>query len=1159
MEASPEMQKYFEEIERRVKAAYGIANAAKARGLDPDEKVEVPLAKNMAERVEGLISAIAPEIVGKGVVDRIAELEEQYGNQDWRVALKIAEEVASEKFCKFETRQKAIETGIRVGFSYATVGVVSSPLEGFNGLELKKRNDNGKEYFSLMYSGPVRSAGGTGAAISVLIADYVRKKLGYAAYDPTDVEVKRSCIEIEDYHERVTNLQYFPSREEVEFLAKSLPVQIDGDGTSDYEVSNYKDLPRIQSNRIRGGFCLVMAECLALKAKKLRKQLAKWGADMGMEQWEFLKEFLDVQDKMKAKGAKKSEALISPDYTYIKDIVAGRPVLAYPLRNGGFRLRYGRARASGLSSDAINPATMLVLGSFIATGTQLKTERPGKSTTLSVTDCIDGPIIKLKNRCVKRIDNIGDAKKYAKEVEEIIYLGDLLVNYGDFLNRNHKLVPAGFNEEWWVCCLEDFRRKNNLSEKDLVDKTRVEVNDVLKDPMKKVSLGEALKISDFTGIPLHPRWIYYWNSITPDQLLEIFNCLSKAVIEQKKIIITKISDGAKRALELIGVQHDVVSDEYVVIRGDDAEALLANLGSLKQIPEKKETALEMVNSISKVRIKDKCGTFIGARMGRPEKAKMRQLKGSPQVLFPVGNEGGRLRSFQSALEKGHVTAQFPIYYCTKCGKNTIFALCEDCGEKAKRLYYCRGCGKELEEPECKVHGACLPYKTQKIDIRSYYNSILQKSGAKDIKLVKGIRGTSNEEHIPEHPMKGIFRAKHGIYVNKDGTIRYDMTEMVCTHFKPKEVKVSVERLKQLGYIKDCYGNALTNIEQILELKAQDIILPACDSALDEGADNVLYRVACFIDDLLEKHYGLERYYNLKNKKSIVGHLCVAMSPHTAAGIVCRIIGFSETQGFLAHPLLHCIMRRDADGDEAAVMLLMDHLLNFSRRYLPKKRGATQDAPLVLTSKLIPKEVDDMVFDMDTAWKYPLELYEAAEQYKAPWEVDIEIFKKRLDTEGQYEGMGFTHGISDFNKGVRCSAYKYLPSMREKVLGQMDIAKKIRAVDVDDVARLVIERHFIRDIKGNLRKFSMQQFRCVACNEKFRRPPLMGRCSKCNGKIIFTIAEGSVIKYLEPVEELARNYDLSPYLKQSIELTRLRIESVFGKDPEKQEALDKWFG
>ena len=1163
------MQKYFEEIENRVKKAYDIANVAKSKGFDPDDKVKVPLAKNMAERVEGLISAVAPEIIGQGVVKRIVELEEIYGSQDWRIAFIIAEEVASEKFCKFVDKKKAIETGIRIGFSYVTVGVVSSPLEGLTEIQLKKRAD-GKEYFSLMYSGPIRSAGGTGAAVSVLISDYVRKKLGYATYDPTDNEIKRACTELEDYNERVTNLQYFPSKEETTFLAKNLPVQIDGDGTSDREVSNYKDLPRIESNRIRGGFCLVMAECLSLKAKKLWKQLSKWGHEFSLEQWDFMKEFLDIQDKMKAKGVvKKSEEKITPDFTYIKDIVAGRPVFSHPLRNGGFRLRYGRARTSGLSSDAVNPITMYVLNDYLAIGTQFKTERPGKSTVLSVCDQIDGPIVKLKNGNVIYLKSVEEAKKVRKDVKEILYLGDLLINYGDFLNRNHKLIPAGFVEEWWVLYIEKYMEENNLDSKKLSELVGVDVKEILEKPITtEITLNEALNFSKKLNIPLYPKYIYYWNSLKPEEFMRLFEKLKNSTIEEKKIMIPSPYGDIKRSLELIGINHKVIFNEYILIENEDANALVINLGSFKKTPEIKDKVIDMINSISSVIIKDKCGTFIGARMGRPEKAKIRQLKGSPQVLFPVGEEGGRLRSFQSAIDKGYITSLFPLYYCEKCDTDTIYAVCEKCNSRTKKKYYCRKCDKILDKDYCDVlgkygdelkeHGKCYPYKEKKIDINYYYELAMKKSGARDIALVKGIRSTSNDEHIPEHLIKGILRAKNNIYVNKDGTVRYDMTEMSCTHFKPKEARVSVEKLKELGYDKDCYGNELKDENQIVELKSQDVILPACESALDEGADNILFRVGNFIDDLLEKLYELPKYYNFKNKNDVIGQLCVAMSPHTAAGIVSRIVGFSKTQGFLAHPLLHCIMRRDCDGDEAAVMLLMDHLLNFSQKFLPNRRGSTQDAPLVLTGKLIPKEVDDMVFDMDTVWKYPLELYESAEEYKYAFDVPLEIFKDRLDKENQYEGLGFTHDTSDFNKGITCSAYKLLPSMREKVLGQMDIAEKTRAVDKDDVARLVIERHFMRDIKGNLRKFSMQQFRCVKCNEKFRRPPLKGRCTQCDGKILFTISEGSVVKYLEPAENLISCFELSPYLQQTIELTRMRIESVFGKDPEKQEALDKWF-
>ena len=132
-------------------------------------------------------------------------------------------------------------------------------------------------------------------------------------------------------------------------------------------------------------------------------------------------------------------------------------------------------------------------------------------------------------------------------------------------------------------------------------------------------------------------------------------------------------------------------------------------------------------------------------------------------------------------------------------------------------------------------------------------------------------------------------------------------------------------------------------------------------------------------------------------------------------------------------------------------------------------------------------------------------------------------------------------------------------MEEKLAGQMDIAQKVRAVNMDDVAKLVIQKHFIKDLKGNLKKFSMQQFRCVKCNEKYRRPPLAGKCSACGGKLIFTITEGSVIKYLGPSLMLAEKYDFSPYLKQTLNIIKADVEHVFGKDKEKQVGLGSFIG
>src|SRR3990167_9085957 len=1146
------MKKYFECLDENMLKCHDIARKARSLGYDYDEEVSIPFAKNLVERVEGLVSVVAPQVKNSGIRERIYELECKYSMQDWRVAMVIALEVAQEKFCRFKSRIEAIEIGVRVGFAYVTVGVVSSPLEGFVRLELKKRRD-GKEYFCAYFSGPIRSAGGTGASVAVLIIDYIRKFMGYDVYDPDDLEIRRVFSEIEHYHTRITNLQYFPSEKEISFLAVHLPIQIDGDPSEVLEVPNYKDLPRIGSNRLRNGFCLVFAECLSSKAKNIYGRMSKWMLEMGMEHWIFLKEFLDIQREERARlvGKKvdedKVDFNIAPDFTYIKDVVAGRPVLGYPLRKGGWRLRYGRARTSGFSGTAVHPASMVVLDGFIAIGTQLKVERPGKGTTLSTCDIIEGPIVKLKSGEVRFLDTYEMALEYKDSVDEILFLGDILINYGDFLDRAHVLLPPGYCEEWWI---------KELEEK-LVDKGLI-----FKFKNCKISFDDAFFISNEYNIPLHPRFTFHWKDVTGGDVFEVLTWINSSVIKEDRIILD-FNLKNKRIFELIGLPHKCVMNEHVVVEDDWSKALRVSLGCYNKdlvmlnIGDEKD-GLEYVNKLSEVRLRDKSGIFVGTRMGRPEKAKMRKMTGSPYCLFHVGSEGGRLRSFQSCLNNGNIRAQFPLFFCEKCGKNTIYSRCHRCDSLARKRWRCDLCG--FLDIKCEKAGhKCNSFDIFNLDIREYYDVALRRLGiGSGPNLVKGVRGTSNKEHIPENLIKGILRAKYNLYVNKDGTIRYDMTEMALTHFKPLEVGVSVDRLKELGYDMDIYGNNLIRDDQILELMCQDIVMPACFDSLEEGSDGLFFRIGNFLDDLLEKFYGLPRFYNFRDKDDVVGSLVLAMSPHTSAGIVARIIGFSKTQGMLAHPLLHSIMRRDVDGDEAGVMLLLDALLNFSRKLLGEHKGATQDEPLVLTSTLIPTEVDDMVFHMDTVWDYPLDFYKCCDEYKYASDIRLETVNDRLNKPEQYLGYGFTHDTNNFNIGVLCSRYKTIPSMMEKVNGQMNIAKKLRAVDQDDVARLVIERHFMRDIKGNLRKFSMQEFRCVVCNEKYRRPLLKGVC-KCGGKLLFTISEGSVIKYLEPSIRLRNEYKLPHYLCQTLDLTQQMIDMFFGKEKEKQEGLGKFFG
>jgi DNA polymerase II large subunit len=244
------------------------------------------------------------------------------------------------------------------------------------------------------------------------------------------------------------------------------------------------------------------------------------------------------------------------------------------------------------------------------------------------------------------------------------------------------------------------------------------------------------------------------------------------------------------------------------------------------------------------------------------------------------------------------------------------------------------------------------------------------------------------------------------------------------------------------------------------------------------------------------------------------------------------------------------------------MLLLDGLINFSRSFLPETRGGSMDAPLVLTSRIDPSEIDKESQNIDVCPDYPLELYTAALRYAKPSEVAplIDRVEQRLGTPLQLEGFSYTHDTSDISAGPLESTYTQLKTMLEKLEAELLLAERIRAVDADDVAERVLKTHFIRDLTGNLSAFSKQKFRCTKCNTAYRRMPLQGKCTKfrgkgiCNGNIVPTVHEGSVKKYLEMSKRLCEKYRISEYTRQRVEVLDLAINSTFSTEKQQQLGL-----
>lgn len=1066
---------YRTNLSRDIERIYDLAVHARSLGRDVTDRVEIPLASDMAERIEALLEV-------KGLAEIIRRLSADRSRED--VAIEASREIA--KLYAEKGKQFALDKAVRVGLAILTEGILVAPLEGIKSVEI--RGGSGSDYVAVVYSGPIRGAGGTAQALSVLIADIVRRDLGISGFKAMDDEIERYIEEVQSYN-RLKHLQYLPSSDEIRLVISNVPVMIDGEGSEEEEISGHRDMARIKSNRIRGGMCLVLCEGLIQKSKKIMK----YTSHMKLSEWNFLDGLSGTSEDKKVE--KKEEK-------FLKDIIAGRPVFSHPGRPGGFRLRYGRSRTTGLAAAGVNPASMEILGGFIAVGSQMKIELPGKAAAITPCEEIEGPMVMLKDGRHMRINDMETAKSLKDQVMEITDLGEILIGYGEFLENNHRLERPSFTVEWWRMMISGTG-----------DLDRFQISDP--------DQFEAVEISRKYGIPIHPKYDYFWHDLSYDSMLRLRGALVRGKIENGTVLLPKEGEVVE-ILKSLGLPFSVSGNEISI---HEYFPLISCLNLAVQhdlivADGPFEDSADPVTTITKntgIKIIPRAPTRIGARMGRPEKAGSRKMKPMVHVLFPVEEFGSSRRSVGEAMSsKGDYLSEVTPRVCSSCGNITVVPLCEKCGGKTMK----KGTVSEVT-----------------VNLSSILSASEERSkvSLKDVGLLKGVKKLMSSQKVCEPLEKGLLRAKNSVSVNKDGTCRYDLSDIPITHFIPEEIALQPSKAEALGYVPG----------KMNEIFPQDIIIPY-------DAAEYLLNVSRFVDDLLMYYYGLPPFYSCNSTDDLIGHLVIGLAPHTSGGIVGRIIGFTKVSGCYAHPFFHASKRRNCDGDEDSIMLLLEGLLNFSREFLPSTTGGLMDAPLVLTEFLNPDEIDKEAMNVDTLWKYPLAFYEAAEKMASPSEIESIMFpmKAYIASTGSYCGIGFTTSTENINSGVLVSSYKTIGTMEEKIEKQLKLAAMIRAVDVDDVAARVLNSHFLPDIYGNFRGFFSQTFRCTKCNRKFRRVPLSGKCPKCGSdRITLTVHKGGIVKYLQETIKISREYGIPDYMKARIDNLSRTIYDTFGTDPE----------
>ncbi len=1116
---------YNQNLLEYLKRSKDLADRCRGMGLDPTLEVESKITFDLADRIESLMSL-------EGIADRLRKMFSQQTKEE--TALKIAEELALGTFGDFGTTEEHLDTAVRLGLAVITDGVTVAPLQGIQGVVIKK-NEDGTDYASVSFAGPIRSAGGTEAAFTLVIADHVRRLLGLEKYRPDylgDDEAGRFLEELRIYEREVSNFQFRVSDESVQYVINHIPVEIDGVETDQAEVAIHRGLKRIETDRVRGGALRVLNDGVIGRTRKVLSLVNR----LSIPGWEWLNE-MEVQ-KQSTSGGKAGS-------THFEDVISGRPVFSLPGKPGGFRLRYGRSFNTGLSTVGFHPSLSIILDDPYVVGTQVKVDLPGKAATVAFVDTIEGPTVKLNDESVVKVDNTEQAHSLRTKINKVLHLGDILISYGDFLENGIPLPQSPYVEEWWS---QDLEAALNHVDHLTINNPIVnigKIQDFVKNPLENIpTVSEAFSISSIFHIPLHPKYLYFWDLISTSDALSLrdsLSILSSSNLPENFEVSAPLRDQIKEILEKIGAPHHIKNNE-IYIQGDTAYSISKSLGLQSDTKNLQwDNTIDLISALSGISIRKKSSTTVGVRVGRPEKAMQRKMKPLVHTMFPIGSSGGLTRDLLKAGE--NVSVELIQRVCAKCKEHSTSIKCQKCGSSTNVLRICPSCNNETDSDMCpNCQKQSINYLKTNYPLKNAINNAVSQLHYKPKPPLKGIKGLSNDPKVPEILEKGILRNKYNLSLYKDGTVRFDATNAPLTHFKPKDIGITIESLRHLGYNKDIHSKPIENEDQIIELFIQDIILPI-------EAGTWLVATANFIDDLLIHVYNQEPFYKIRKTTDLVGHIAIGLAPHTSVGVLGRIIGFTNAQVCFGHPYWQAAKRRDCDGDGDAILLLLDVLLNFSREYLPSRIGGLMDAPLLLQPLIIPAEVDEQAHNFDVDSKYSKNFYESTLKETLPDEIssEIDVVKKRLKDESHFFNLNFTHPTSTILYNKSRSTYSVLESLKLKLEKQIEIAEKINGVDANEVVASVLRTHLVPDIVGNLRAYTSQSFRCKKCQTSYRRYPLKGTCLSCDGKLQPTISQRSVEKYLELGTGLCSKYQVGEYLRKRFELITQELRSIFPED------------
>ena len=1066
-------------------------NEIKSNGLDPQGTLESYFEDLLPEKVGRLLNNL-----------QIAEIIKSCDSTKERVV--FIKEIIDKllEYYKDSSTLSKLDLCLRVATAVYTEGVVTAPIDGIKTIEITQ-----DQAVKLEFAGPIRAAGGTGCAIIVMLAEYLRKKFDLKAHRPKEEQVERFISEALQYIKKHPT-QIRPSKEQIEFVIRNCPIMIDGVQTEKQEVLVHKFITNIAKPRIRGPGVLVVVEGFIVRCKKLFKYLKTLDLE-----WDWLYSLSTLGEKYR----KIAGARTTSDSKYSLSI--GRPVISESTSLKGLSIRIGTTPTTQIAGTNVHPKLLNLLR-FVNLGSQLVVSLPGKATTITgVCEDLRAPLVLYKEGLKEYIYDTYN------QVLKIVDPGEILISAGDFVEFNKTLPPRDY-------CNGCFRHDTNYE---------VDLDLLTEEELFKLELK-------YPKVKIPPKFSLSLDALNYAEYLKLRTLDLEKITKEHPDFSFYVDSLLK-----LGAPYDLVNQKPCLKYGKVFEYYMGRTLDLNYFEylELKETfvskgsgLVEYLNSKleSKIKLGERGLLIITARVGRAESVNMTKLKPKEShSLCEYNPLGGKGTFWNNILKKPTQKCKFNLRYCFTCKEESVYRKCFK-GHETQVVTYCETCKLYFKDIlETHLEHKCY---TKKEIVRNYlqeFRSVEQLlKSTLSINQSKNLKTLSSKTMAyPEALLKGFLRSYFDLPVSKDGTFRISATNLSTTHFTARQIHTSLEDLYELGYTKDLEGKLLDSLDQIIPLKLNDVIVP-------EVSIKILLKASKFIDLLLIHYYKTEPYYEAQSFKDLLGVSIYSISPHTSNAPLGRIIGYTKNLGLYCHPIMVVNRRRDTDGDSDTFGLITDLYLNGSKEYVQHKSGALMSVPLNLTRNFYLDEVGMEILGR--------ELYQ--DYYKGLLNNNLKAypveFLKTLSRVGNQNSKYLSEEKYLFNTpGFKLNTesiqnmYKDAQSNSEKIDMVLKLQNLLPGIDQTDCIVGLIEGHLIPDIIGNMNAYFRQDLKCDHCSYVYHVEPLNLTCYNCKiGTLKFTVYPGMVQKYVPLILKLKGLVKLPSALDQRIRNLLNTLNSIF---------------